>query len=179
MYPVDVITNFDNFLEKKGLKFEAVIIGGSALSILGVVTRETKDVDVLDPEIPEIILSASKEFASTFQIEETSLKENWLNSGPESLRKYLRPRWQARLIPLFNGKAISFQTLGRIDFIGTKVLAYCDREFDLKDCIAMKPTRQELLEIIPWVQSYDTNKSWPEYVEQKMKYLARVLGYEL
>jgi hypothetical protein len=179
MYPIDVITNFDIFLEKKGLKFEAVVIGGSALSILGIITRETKDVDVLDPQIPELILAASKEFATSFKIEETSLKENWLNSGPESLRRYLRPRWQARLVPLFNGSSIKFQTLGRIDFIGTKVLAFCDREFDLKDCLAMKPTRSELLEIMPWVQSYDANPSWPNYVEEKIKNLAKVLGYEL
>lgn len=177
MRPIDVIENFDKYLYQKKLNFQAVVIGGAALSILGVIKRETQDVDVLDPEIPTEILEASKHFARQFKIPDTSLKENWLNSGPESLRRYLRVNWRTRLQPLYKGKAIIFQTLGRMDLIGTKILAYCDRGLDLNDCLDLKPTILELNELLPWVQGYDGNPNWPAYVEDQVNELKRRLGY--
>ncbi len=178
MKPKLIVENFDLYLKNKKLSFSAVVIGGAALSILGVITRQTQDVDVLDPLVPEYILKASKEFAVQFNLEQTSLKENWLNHGPESLRKYLRTDWKKRLEPLYIGEAIHFQTLGRIDLIGTKVLAYCDRGFDLQDCIDLKITKSELLEIIDWVKNYDANPDWPNYVDSQVQILTKKLGYE-
>jgi hypothetical protein len=59
MNPKDVLLEFDRYLADRRLQFEAVVIGGAALSLLGVITRETQDCDVLDPKIPEEILQAS------------------------------------------------------------------------------------------------------------------------
>ena len=157
MDSLNVIRKFDTFLDKKGLTFEAVVIGGAALNILGFIARQTQEVGLGD----------------------TSLKENWLNHGPESLRKYLRKNWKARLQPLFNGKAITFTTLGRVDLLGTKLLAYCDRGRDLQDCLDSKPSRDEILEILPWVQGYDVNPNWAEYCQGQIQDLAKRLGYEL
>ena len=179
MNPIDVVIKFDKYLHKNNMHFEAIVIGGAALSILGIISRQTQDVDVLDPEIPDNILEAAKLFAKFEGIAETSLNENWLNHGPESLRNYLRPNWRMRLVPLFKGSAITFTTLGRIDLIGTKILAYCDRGTDLKDCIDLKPTREEILEILPWVENYDLNPDWPNYVRTQAEVLATRLGYVL
>lgn len=49
MQPSAIIPAFDAYLAARGLRFDAVIIGGSALVLLGVVTRTTDDCDVLDP----------------------------------------------------------------------------------------------------------------------------------
>ncbi|MDO9181967.1 MAG: DUF6036 family nucleotidyltransferase [Bacteriovorax sp.] len=179
MNPIEVVIKFDQYLHKNSMHFEAIVIGGAALSILGIITRQTQDVDVLDPEIPNNILEAAKLFATLEGISETSLKENWLNHGPESLRKYLRPNWRMRLQPLFQGSAITFTTLGRVDLIGTKILAYCDRGTDLKDCIDLKPSREEILEILPWVEQYDLNPDWPKYVRGQVEELASRLNYVL
>lgn len=175
--PKDILEKFDLYLAEKGLEFSAIVIGGAALSILGVITRQTQDVDVLDPQIPDEIMEASKHFAKQFKIEETSLKENWLNHGPESLKNYLRPDWRKRLAPLFDGKSVQLLTLGRVDLIGTKVLAYCDRGFDLQDCIDLKIAKEEMIEIIDWVKAYDANPGWPNYVDSQIKILAEKLGY--
>ncbi len=177
MNPLEVVRKFDQYLAQQGLAFEAVVIGGAALSILGIIARQTQDVDVLDPEIPAEIVEASKTFAKEEGIGETSLKENWLNHGPESLRKYLRKNWKTRLQPLFKGEAITFTTLGRLDLIGTKLLAYCDRGTDLKDCLDLRPTKEEISEILPWVQKYDGNSKWPKYVLAQIEDLERKLGY--
>jgi hypothetical protein len=175
--PIEIITKFDQYLHKSNLQFEAVVIGGAALSILGIISRQTQDVDILDPEIPSDILEAAKLFAQIEGIALTSLKENWLNHGPESLRKYLRPNWRLRLQPLFKGSAIIFTTLGRVDLIGTKILAYCDRGLDFKDCVDLNPTKDEILEILPWVKQYDLNPDWPNYVQTQVEELAKRLGY--
>jgi hypothetical protein len=43
----------------------------------------------------------------------------------------------------------------------------------------MKPTKEELSEILPWVQAYDANPGWPQYVEERVKELSAGLGYGL
>lgn len=177
MKPIEIIEKFDAYLYKKNLKFEAIVIGGAALSVMGVISRETQDVDILDPTIPPEIIEASKEFAKLESIAETSLKENWLNNGPDSLKKFLKENWYLRLTPLYQGKSITFKTLGRIDLIGTKILAYCDRGTDLKDCIDLRPSLEEIIEVLPWVQSYDLNPDWPQYVLNRVEVLKEKLGY--
>jgi hypothetical protein len=57
---LDTIEAFDLFLRDRGLRFDAVVIGGTALSLLGVVSRPTKDIDILVPEIPQEIHIAAR-----------------------------------------------------------------------------------------------------------------------
>ena len=53
MQPKQTIEAFDCFLAEKEERFSAVIIGAGALSLLGVISRETRDIDVLDPPLPQ------------------------------------------------------------------------------------------------------------------------------
>jgi hypothetical protein len=179
MRPSQILPLFDAHLKAAALTFEGVVIGGAALDLLGVTVRETQDCDVLDPEIPPAIREASRAFALRMALPETSLKENWLNNGPASLIPYLPEGWRARLAPLFRGDALLLHSLAREDLLATKLLAYCDRRQDLGDCVALKPSREELLKIMPWVARYDGNPDWPAYVEESFKALARRLGHEL
>lgn len=150
MRPLETIQHFDRFLAMRNLRFSAGVIGGAA-----------------------------REFAAEIDLGETSLKKLWLNSGVRSMHRYLRPGWQGRIQPLFIGDAINFQTLGRIDLIATKVLAYCDRGQDLDDCLRLKPSKEELTEILPWIRAHDGNPGWAEYVQSQVEDLARRLGYGL
>jgi hypothetical protein len=43
----------DEYLSESNIMFEAIIIGGAALNIMGVITRDTVDVDCLDPKVSE------------------------------------------------------------------------------------------------------------------------------
>jgi hypothetical protein len=54
---------FDQYLAERRLQFDGVVIGGAALNLLGVVSRLTKDCDILHPEIPNEIAEASRGFA--------------------------------------------------------------------------------------------------------------------
>ena len=71
-------------------ELEIVVIGGSALSALGLVRRATRDVDLLaiatagelrraEP-LPQALLEARTAVAADF-----GLDENWLNAGPTDL----------------------------------------------------------------------------------------------
>ena len=75
--PQKIIPAFDEFLGERGLTFSAIAIGGAALSILGIIQRGTRDLDLLDTEIPVDIQKAAYDFAMA-----NLLAENWLNSGP-------------------------------------------------------------------------------------------------
>jgi hypothetical protein len=48
---------------RDGFSSDAVVISGAALNLLGVVSRLTKDCDILHPEIPNEIAEASRGFA--------------------------------------------------------------------------------------------------------------------
>ena len=179
MKPETVIAEFDRFLKDRGLSFQGVIIGGTALALMGVISRETQDCDVLDPEIPQTINIAAKEFASMQKKNGVDLKDNWLNNGPESLRKHLPKGWLSRCVTVFSGKALSLLTLGREDLLKTKFFAYCDRNRDLEDCLALKPTKEEFKAAIEWVQHQDANPDWPEHVRHSLTKLAKMVGHEL
>lgn len=167
----DKIKEFDRFLKSKKLEFEATIIGGAALVIMDIIDRKTKDVDCLDPVIPKEVKLASIEFAK----EDPTLISDWLNNGPISLMPDLPEGWRERLRVIFSGEAITFHTLGRIDLLKTKLYAYCDRGIDLKDCIDMKPSINEIEQCRQWVIEGDANELWEAHVKKSLKHLIEEL----
>lgn len=172
-----IVAEFDKFLATKGLVFDAIIIGGAALNILDITDRKTKDVDCLDPEIPEEIKAASQKFAQ--QRGDLALDADWLNNGPKTLKTDLPKGWRNRTQVLFVGKAIRFEVLGRADFLKSKLFAYCDRTSpDFEDLKSIKPTAIELAESIAWVKERDAHLGWPAHVEKAFEVLKMALGYE-
>ena len=55
MKPAEVLAAFDRYLAARSLRLEGVVIGGAALNLLGVVSRPTKDCDIL---LPPLVLLA-------------------------------------------------------------------------------------------------------------------------
>lgn len=172
-----IIIEFDKFLITKSLSFEAVIIGGAALNILDISSRKTKDVDCLDPKIPNTIKKASQEFA--VQRTDLELDVNWLNNGPETLKTDLPDGWRLRTKPLYKGQAVNLDVLGREDLLKSKLFAYCDRTTpDFEDLINLKPTVHELKDAIDWVKCRDAHQAWPSHVEKAFLVLSKALLYE-
>ena len=48
MKPKETLERFDAFLAKHGLTLEAIVIGGAALGLLDVISRETRDCELED-----------------------------------------------------------------------------------------------------------------------------------
>jgi hypothetical protein len=167
---------FDQYLAERRLQFHAVVIG-AALNLLGVVSRLTKDCDILHPEIPNEIAEASRGFAIKVRAKGGTLQDNWLNNGPSSLASHLLPRWEERLQTVFAGTAIHLRCLNREDLLCAKLFALCDRGIDLGDCLALGPKINELENVLPWLERQDANPDWSDHVRATFADLRRRLGH--
>ena len=179
MNPKPTIEAFDHWLTERSLTLEAIVIGGAALALLGVIDRQTRDFDILQPELSEELLKAAQSFAEHLKEQGTELAGDWLNNGPLEVTALLPEGWRERLQPLFNGSALTLTTLGRADLLKTKLFALCDRGTDLTDCLALIPTRHELEEAAPWLALQDAHPMWPEHVRSTLQDLAERLYHEL
>ena len=172
MQVIEVTKQFDEFLKERNLSLEAVVIGGAALVLLGVISRQTKDCDVLHPLLTPELEAAAREFALAMRQSGIALQDNWLNHEPSSIAGLLPVHWESRVQLVFKGETITFYTLGRLDLLRTKLFALCDRGSDMQDCIAMNPTFDEIQEASPWVQMQDANPDWPRHVVSVLRDLA-------
>ncbi len=172
MLPRPTIEAFDRHLLALGLCFEGVVIGGSALGLMGVVQRPTRDFDILTPALPPAIALAARDFAKAQRMAGVELLDDWLNNGPMQLGDVLPAGWRERVQRIFPGQALVLSTLGRPDLLKSKLFALCDRGTDLPDCIALAPMPWELAECLPWLEQQDGNELWPTHVRATVADLA-------
>lgn len=177
MLPRPTIEAFDRHLLRLSLRFEGVLIGGSALGLMGVIQRPTRDFDILVPELPPAIASAARDFAKVQRQAGDDLQDDWLNNGPMQLGEVLPAGRRERVQRIFDGQALVLSTLGRPDLLKSKLFAPCDRGTDLPDCIALAPTTEELAECAPWLERQDGNEDWPAHVRATIDDLARRLHH--
>ena len=177
MDPRTTIAAFDAFLARRGLSLEAVVVGGTALGLLGIVSRPTRDCDVLHPRVPDAIRVAAREFATEVRRSGEVLSDDWLNDGPTSLTKDLPEGWEDQLQIAHRGEVLTLYTLGRLDLLRSKLFALCDRAIDLPDCLALGPSETELEQVLPWLEARDANPDWPAHVRDTVADLGRRLGH--
>lgn len=168
-----LLNRLDEELVRIGEKRQLFICGGVALIVAGIVEHQTRDVDVLVPEIDPVLKRIASVLAGEF-----GLDENWLNNGPASLAKDLSKGWRNRTKAIFDGKSLEVRALGRLDLLATKIYAFCDREDDFDDVVRLKPTAKELTTLAPWVLDRDASELWPKRVEDCLERLRKRLGYE-
>lgn len=176
MKPAETIQLFDAFLLARDLSFEAVVVGGTALALLGVISRETRDCDVLHPELPGEIRRAALDFAVEQRAATNYIADDWLNNGPRSLAKDLPEAWLERTQVVYQGQAITLASLDRMDLLRSKLFALCDRGIDRADCLALAPGSDELEEIRPWLEQRDCNPDWPSHVRATLSEIERSLS---
>ncbi len=176
MKPAEVLAAFDRYLAARSLRLEGVVIGGAALNLLGVVSRPTKDCDILLPPLPAAIVEAARAFAAEVRRSGGTLADDWLNNGPASVADQLPAGWQERV---FTGAALELRCLGRQELLFTKLFALCDRGIDLGDCLALAPTTAELQAWLPLIERQDAHPDWPAHVRATLADVARRLGHGL
>lgn len=155
------------------------MIGGTALALLGLVSRTTDDCDVLEPLLPEPIADAARAFAT-----EHELDEDWFNTKSHDfvgVPGCLPHGWRSRLRPLFVGSALHLHTLGRQDLLCTKLVALIDRGTDYGDCLALRPTTSELHEAWSFIEQYEGNEEsrevyWIPTAKRQLNRLCEELG---
>jgi hypothetical protein len=158
---------------------EIVVIGGSALTALGLVQRATKDVDLLAiaqngelrsaRPLPGTLVVARDRVARDF-----ALDENWLNAGPTDLLTWGLPDgFLTRIVTRRYGQALVVHFAGRLDQIHFKLFAMVDQaggrhEADLR---ALKPTRKELIAAAYWSMTQDPSPGYKVVLQDALSAL--------
>lgn len=170
-------------LQHRAQRADVVLIGGSALILLGLQVRATKDVDVValhhrgklvsaEP-LPEPLREAAAAVAH-----DLGLTPNWLNPGPTSLLQLGLPRgFLGRCIVREFG-ALQAHVAGRYDQIHFKLYAAVDqgpRSKHRTDLEALAPTRDELIAAGRWCRTHDPS---PGFLHGLTQLLAQ-LGAEV
>jgi hypothetical protein len=155
-------------LQVLGSHAEIVVIGGSALTALGLVRRATRDVDLLavaengelrpaEP-LPQALVIARAAVAADF-----GLAEDWLNAGPTDLLKWGLPEaFMSRVVTRSYGTALVVHFASRFDQVHFKLFAMVDQgggrhEADLR---ALDPTQGELIAAARWSTTQDPSPGY-------------------
>ena len=168
-----LLKRLDEELSKRGERRTLIVCGGAALLVMNVIHRRTRDIDVIAPELDPTLKTIAKHIGNEFD-----LSENWLNNGPASLMSDLSSGWQERCHTIFKGKALELRSLGREDLLASKLFAFCDREDDFEDVVRLKPSKEELTKLLPWVLKRDASAYWPKRVEECFSRLRKKMKYE-
>lgn len=166
-------------LELSRTPVELVVIGGSALAILGLVERSTRDVDVvalLDGSelrsakpLPATVIEARDAVAADFDV-----NEEWLNARPGDLLQWGLPDgFVARLTRRDFGPYLAVHLASRLDQIHFKLYALVDQgtgrhEEDLR---ALEPTADELRAAARWVITHDPSEGFRLELLGALRYL--------
>lgn len=163
---------------------ELLICGGSALIVLGLVQRTTKDVDILarvkhnpagDIEfinakpLDEPLVTASRIVARDF-----NLPDNWINTGPTSAVDLGLPEGiMERVLTQKHGGKLTVHFLGRYDQIHFKLYASADqgagKHFD--DLLALGPTADELENAARWSMTHDESEGFRQILKELLKHM--------
>lgn len=166
---------------------ELVVCGGSALNVLGLVNRTTKDVDVVafamkdnqknihlekaEP-FPDVLLEASRKVARDFD-----LPEKWLNPGPTSAVDFGLPEGLMNRVETREfGKSLTIHFLSRFDQICFKLYAAVDQGIGkhYNDLLLLEPDADEIGMAAQWSMTHDVSEGF----RQSIKDLIRHMGHE-
>jgi hypothetical protein len=177
------LTALAGFLEEAGAERESfVVIGGSALISLGLISRTTRDVDIMagvDAErglVDPRPLSAALQAAAEGVARELQLDPHWLNTGPaDQVLAGLPEGFLTRLTRRDYGPALTIFLPDRFDLIHLKLFAIMDqgRGRHSADLSALQPTDDELLTAARWVLTQDAGEVFPRIVRTALT----ALGY--
>jgi hypothetical protein len=166
------------FLEADGAAPESlVVIGGSALISLGIVSRTTQDVDIMagvdpvrglvDPRpMSEALIDAADKVAR-----ELNLNPHWLNTGPaDQVLAGLPEGFLSRLTRHDYGPCLTIFLPDRFDLIHLKLFAIMDQGpgRHVHDLQALQPTEDELLRAARWVLTQDAGEVFPQIVRNTL-----------
>lgn len=150
-------------LQHRGERHEVVLVGGSALMLLGLIVRATKDVDVVARVEGGALVQAEPlpsglRDAVAAVADDLGLAENWLNPGPASLLDFGLPEGFLGRCILRRFGNLTAQVASRYDQVHFKLYAAADqgpRSKHLADLRQLEPTREELLAAARWCRHHD------------------------
>jgi len=179
----EMLSALGELLGSRGQRYELVLIGGASLQLRGVISRPTRDADVLAewvndrlvpmPNLPEDLRAAVRDVGEAY-----AAAPDWLNTGPQSLIELgLPPGFEARLERLNFAPGLVIWLAGRYDLACFKLYAAADewptRGRHLQDLRALDPDPETLRTSARWAQSHDPSAG---FRERQLGPLLRELG---
>jgi hypothetical protein len=166
-------------LSLTGDRYDLIVIGGSALLALGLVSRSTQDVDVvalmgsagLDKALPlpKPLAAARARVARDFD-----LPEDWLNSesAADMLRLGLPEGFTDRLTCQEYGPSLTVRYASRFDQIHFKLHATVDRGGGkhFSDLQTLEPRKAELLAAARWTRTHDPSEGFLSVLNEVLAY---------
>jgi hypothetical protein len=161
------LTALGEVLAQRGLSYEVVLVGGANLLLRGIISRPTKDGDLLAQrladghvvemrELPGPLLLAVRDVARAY-----GLADDWLNVGPASVLDLGLPLGFAGRLTREDFGALTVWLAGRHDLICFKLYAAADhwptKDRHLADLRAIGPNRAELLAAGRWALTHDSS----------------------
>ena len=152
----------------RGERYSIAVVGGSALLALGLISRPTRDVDVVAllhdgslvsaKPLPPGLLDAAQVVAADF-----GLPQDWLNDGPASLMHLGLPEgFLERALHRAYGDALDVLFASREDQIHFKLYAVVDQGVGrhFTDLQALAPTETELVQAAQWTRTHDPSEGY-------------------
>ncbi len=166
-------------LEARGLRYEIVAVGGSALMLLGLVDRPTRDLDALalvenDTYVPADPLPPPLVEAIADVGRALGLSDDWLNPGPTDLLRFGLPEGFEQRVQRRSYEGLTLRVAGRLDQICFKLYAAVDQGMGSKhaaDLRRLQPTRGELLSAGRWSRTQDPSDGYREMLVATLKAL--------
>ncbi len=154
-----------------GILIKLVVCGGTALTVLNLVNRTTKDVDVLGLVVENtknISVKRIENFPEWFEESakvvqrDFGLSDNWINLGPASqVELGLPDGFEGRLVKKRYGKYLTVYFISRLDQIYFKLYAAVDsNDYHTDDLFALKPTDKEIEMATQWVLTQDVSEGF-------------------
>jgi hypothetical protein len=171
-------------LTLRGEGYTIAVVGGSALIALGLVSRTTRDVDVVAVLQDEELVSAEPLPAGLIEAanivaRDFGLPSSWLNTGPASLFDLGLPDgFAGRAEQHSYGESLQVLFASRLDQIHFKLYAAVDHGAGrhLTDLQALTPSDEELIQAARWSETHDTSEGYRAMLANALKHFGVTHG---
>ena len=165
-------------LGSRGLSYEVVAVGGSALLLLGFIHRATRDLDLVAfveagrlvraDRLPAPLAESVADVARVL-----GLRGDWLNPGPASLLDLGLPDGFTQRLETRRYGGLTLHLASRLDHIALKLYAAVDQGPDSKhaaDLLALAPSLDELLGAARWARTHDPSEGFRSELLQALRH---------
>lgn len=161
---------------------DIVVVGGAALSVLGLSQRTTRDIDTMaflvisqtgDRSLIRAEFDDKLAGAAAAVARDYGLPADWINTRPAGqLDTGLPDGFEERLIPIRYGESLVVYYCSRLDLIHLKLYASVDaRGRHLDDLKAMNPNSEELGVAAKWCLTQDVSEPFRDLLESILEEL--------
>ncbi|HEY8864533.1 MAG TPA: hypothetical protein VIO37_10235 [Candidatus Dormibacteraeota bacterium] len=164
----ELLEALGQLLEKRGLAYTLITVGGGSLLLQRLSVRPTRDLDVIAvgdgkafrkaDVLPASLLEASRDVGTA-----AGVGENWLNAGPTGLMDFGLPAGFDERAEVRRFGDLTLHIASRFDQICFKLYAAVDQapaSKHLDDLRLLEPTAQELVAAARWSMTQDPSEGY-------------------